>query len=41
MSLDVDVGAMFSRTFDFHEEETRLKNDEIAPYGQVALKMDF
>jgi hypothetical protein len=41
MTLDVDVGAMFSRTFDFHEEETRLKNDEIAPYGQVALKMDF
>jgi len=41
ITVEVDGGAMIYRSFDFHEANQSMHEDEIAPYGQVAIKAGF
>jgi len=41
LRVEVEGGGMVYRQFDYHDAGFHLKNNGIAPYGQLALKANF
>jgi hypothetical protein len=40
-SLEAETGAVVLRTFDFHDEDYRIKSSGVAPYGRLGVKAEF